>query len=223
MHLVGLTAGPVAVTNAVTLLIPEDSSQRMGFLFFLAITALSLAPQAAALSLVSRIGRDQPIGIGQAVFALITFGPRYIASAIVVFAVFFGLYLPIYTIPIGIYVLVRLGLFGPLIITENLTIIGALRRSWLLVQGRWWRTAGVFLLGTAMAAIPFGCAILIQQQFSGTTIWLITTTLAGALSLPLISALELLLLAEYTGTLQEYPSTSESTSVHYSERRPGSE
>ena len=63
----------------------------------------------------------------------------------------------------GLWIAVALAMTTPALVLEGLTPLAAVRRSFTLVQGRWWRTAGVVGLGVLLAlaallvvAIPAG-------------------------------------------------------------------
>ena len=58
---------------------------------------------------------------------------------------------------------VRLAFAAPALLLENLGVIAAMRRSWRLVRGSWWRVLGVLLLTTIIASIANG---LLQTPFS---------------------------------------------------------
>jgi hypothetical protein len=60
-------------------------------------------------------------------------------------------------------VYVRLAFAAPALLLENLGVIAAMRRSWRLVRGSWWRVLGVLLLTTIIASIANG---LLQTPFS---------------------------------------------------------
>jgi hypothetical protein len=67
-------------------------------------------------------------------------------AAIVYGLVIFLLTITIIGIPVAIWIYVRWVLFVPAMLTENLSPIRALGRSWTLVEGKWWRTCGILLL-----------------------------------------------------------------------------
>jgi hypothetical protein len=82
------------------------------------------------------------------------------ASVIVLVLVILGLLALV--LP-GLWIAVALALTTPALVLEGLAPLAAVRRSFTLVQGRWWRTAGVVALGVLLAlaallvvAIPAG-------------------------------------------------------------------
>jgi hypothetical protein len=99
----------------------------------------------------------------------------------------------------GIYFYVAFSLATPALILENQPVTKALRRSWDLVKGTWWRVFGILLLTNMIAGfvgnileLPFGFAGGAFSQFSdpnetlstGDLAWqslagLISTTVTG--------------------------------------------
>ena len=90
---------------------------------------------------------------------------------------------------------VRLAFAAPALLLEDLGIVAAMRRSWRLVQGSWWRVLGVLLLTSIIAAVangllqsPFsivgaviGAAIGSDDAAAGVTSALVVTTVVGNL------------------------------------------
>ena len=66
----------------------------------------------------------------------------------------------------ALVVYVRIAVAAPALVLEGVGPIVALRRSWVLVQGSWWRVLGVLLLSglitsllTAVVSVPVGVAV----------------------------------------------------------------
>ncbi len=57
------------------------------------------------------------------------------------------------TIVVTVWVSVRLVLSPPALVLERVGVIVAMRRSWTLVKGGWWRTFGISLLAAILAVI----------------------------------------------------------------------
>jgi hypothetical protein len=66
-------------------------------------------------------------------------------------------------IVLAVLVYVRLAFAAPALLLERLGVVPALRRSWRLVAGSWWRTFGILLLGAIIAGAING---LVQLPFS---------------------------------------------------------
>jgi hypothetical protein len=64
---------------------------------------------------------------------------------------------------VAVLVYVRLAFAAPALLLEQLGVVGALRRSWRLVAGSWWRSFGILLLGAIIAGAING---LVQLPFS---------------------------------------------------------
>ncbi len=62
-----------------------------------------------------------------------------------------------------VFVYVRLAFAAPALLLERLTIGQALRRSWRLVAGSWWRVFGILLLTTIIAGVA---AALLSAPFA---------------------------------------------------------
>jgi hypothetical protein len=84
------------------------------------------------------------------------------------------------------YVFVRLSVIIPALMVENLGPVQAVRRSWQLVQGYWWRTfALVLVLGILSAVISAGPAYLVialVTLFTGSFDPVLTTAITGIIS-----------------------------------------
>ncbi len=69
---------------------------------------------------------------------------------------------------------VRLAFAAPALLLEDLSVVAALRRSWRLVSGSWWRVLGVLVLTGIIASIV---GALLQTPFS-----ILGTVIAAAVS-----------------------------------------
>jgi len=69
-----------------------------------------------------------------------------IVSLLVLIAAYLGVF----------YLGIRWALAGPVLACEGRGIIESLRRSWTLVEGRWWRTFGILLLMGLVTEIVLG-------------------------------------------------------------------
>ncbi|MQA84984.1 MAG: hypothetical protein GEV03_10260 [Streptosporangiales bacterium] len=64
---------------------------------------------------------------------------------------------------VGVWLYVRLALAAPALILERAGVIGALRRSWTLIRGSFWRVLGILLL-TVLIGTTVG--LLLQTPFA---------------------------------------------------------
>jgi hypothetical protein len=98
------------------------------------------------------------------------------------------------TIPFVIWIAVRWLVGAPALLAENLGPVNALGRSWQLVEGRWWRTVGIFLVVVIMTTLASaimgatGGAIIglvpgLSDDLRGALVQ-VTGSLTGALVLP---------------------------------------
>lgn len=84
----------------------------------------------------------------------------------------------------GIFLLVMFSLSTPALMLEGLRVTDAMRRSWALVRGSWWRVAGILLLAYVITSIVGG---ILELPFSlvGSTPWAPSSgelTFAGVLA-----------------------------------------
>ena len=97
---------------------------------------------------------------------------------------------------LGAYIFIRLSLVAPAIMIENLGPRQALRRSWRLVEGYWWRTFGILLIvgilsiivGAGPAALITAIGIALTGDLSN--IWVnivaaVVTVATGAIFIPI--------------------------------------
>ena len=96
-----------------------------------------------------------------------------------------GLGLLLCIIP-GIYLGIAFAVGIPVLMTENVRGLKALRRSRFLVGGFWWRTLGVVVLGTILtsiiAAVLGGLALAFISSGSSTTTWVVASTASNTIS-----------------------------------------
>jgi hypothetical protein len=163
---VGLLDAAVALQRDVDPLatpLTGDASTRSGGSLGSSLLALVLyaLASAACVHTIAAAREGRRIGWREG----LTMGVRHlggvvVASVIILVLVFLGLLALV--LP-GIWIAVALALTTPALVLEGLTPLAAIRRSFTLVQGRWWQTAGVMGLGVLIAfaglvivAIPAG-------------------------------------------------------------------
>lgn len=83
-------------------------------------------------------------------FAARRLAPLVAVSLLAVLAAMLGLFVLLVG---AIYVAIRLAVATPALLVENPGVTGALRRSWELVQGNWWRTFGVLVVSSLLVGI----------------------------------------------------------------------
>ncbi|MEZ5500278.1 MAG: hypothetical protein R3E77_12720 [Steroidobacteraceae bacterium] len=92
----------------------------------------------------------------------------------------------------GVYLMVALSMAMPSLVNEGLAPLPAMRRSFSLIRGHWWRTASMLLV--ALVAV-------IVVYFVLWTVVLLVAQLFGAADLALVSALTAVVLAIVGATL----------------------
>jgi hypothetical protein len=141
--------------------------------------------------------------------------PRLLALYVVYFAAFFAVFgmvgalaaaagpavlvLLLVLIPLGIYVGNCWSLSTPALLFEDAGPFTALRRSWALVRGSWWRVLGILLVGvllvSVLAGVLQGIIVLIPAALAGgnelalAIVTVIAGTVAGTLTTPFTAAI----------------------------------
>ena len=97
------------------------------------------------------------IAIGLAIWVPVGLIVFVLAIAhVTVAAVLIGIVGGLAALVVSIWVWVRLALAIPAVVLEEVSVVTALKRSWRLVQGSWWRIFGISLLaGIVVAFIGF--------------------------------------------------------------------
>jgi hypothetical protein len=90
-------------------------------------------------------------------------------------------------------------MFGPALVTENLSIVGALRRSWELLRNRWWRTTGLYLIIFGITLLPLGFAWIVEYLTGNVLLNYVLSTTAYAVSVPFAAIFTLHLFEDYRG------------------------
>ncbi|GAA4924485.1 hypothetical protein GCM10023237_52330 [Streptomyces coeruleoprunus] len=93
-------------------------------------------------------------------------------------------------LPLAVWLWVRISLVPAVVVLEAQGLVGALRRSALLVRGSWWRIFGILLLGAVLAAVasavlqlPFSWAAAVPEPSFGTDPEASMPSLGGVLTL----------------------------------------
>lgn len=144
----GQLSGPYATTST-----PGET------LVPLALQQFVTIPLSTAMAIAVVVGRlrDEPVPAGRAIQAgLDLFAPLLLVVVLILLATVAGL---VAFIVGAIFVAVRLIVAVPAVVIEGHRGLGALERSWRLVQGSWWRSLGTVLtvnvVGAIAAAIVF--------------------------------------------------------------------
>jgi hypothetical protein len=164
-----------------------DAAARLGASATLTITGflVGLLVTAACLKAVSDIYLDRPADFGGSLrFAVRRLGPLVWMNVLMGVGLLFAFVALI--IP-GIWLYVAWSLATPALLIENLRGRRALGRSYRLVKGRWWRTAGVLLVAnilvTFVAGVIQGVLVAVALSSSGSVLVAVTVvSLAAALS-----------------------------------------
>jgi len=152
----------------------------------LSITGLivGVLTTAACVKAVSDIYLDQPTGLGTSLRYALRRVPSLvwlqILTAVLLLLAFVALIVP------GIWLYCAWSVATPALLIEGRKGFAALRRSFALVSGRWWPTAGVLIVGEIMVAVVGGAiqALLVGIFLSGSSVVVValTVSLAAAIS-----------------------------------------
>jgi len=95
----------------------------------------------------------------------------------------------IYLLPLAVWLAGRWALIAPSIELEELSALGGLRRSWVLVRGKWFKATSLIVVGAALALVlgPIVGVTLILT--TGAPFWLVNLVagLIYALTMPLVA------------------------------------
>ena len=147
----------------------------------------------------------EPVSGARALSATAVYGPRFFTVGFIIGLVTFLLALSGVGLVVAFYIVVRVSLFSPVVILENRNLVDALKRSWLLVQNRWWRTFAIQALMGAFAFLLLLAALSIGARTDSLPVALVADSLAYGLAAPLLTTVEFLLFKEYTAVDGESP------------------
>jgi hypothetical protein len=143
---------------------------------------VGLLTTAACVKAVSDVYLDQPPTVGGSLgFAARRLGALFLLE--ILLAIGLGIAFLFFIVP-GIYLYAAWAVATPALLIEGLRAPGSLGRSYRLVRGRWWQTAGILLVVNIMiTVIGFTvAAALIAIAFSGATHSLTSTVFLTSLA-----------------------------------------
>lgn len=144
---------PTGYSNMFKAVPASDASARAGagaITTLVSILAIAFV-SAACVHAVSSAYLDHPLSIGESV----RFGARRLLpllGMLIVLYIGLGVAFVLLIIP-GIWLYAAWGVATPALLIEHVGPLRALRRSFRLVKGRWWATAGVLLVSFLMTTI----------------------------------------------------------------------
>ena len=191
-----ITAGVGYFAPNFLLVIVQPESVAIAFLLSLVVLSLTIGSTAAVLHMVILIRDGRRPKAAAAYEALGLYGARFIGGALLLLipigVVLFVL--QVLALPLLIYLSVRLSLFGPAVVLEDSDITDAYSRSWGLLRGLWWRTAGIMFAASAPLFVVSLLVLLIDPP---DLIGLILLTAAWGLVTPFVTVLTLLIFEDY--------------------------
>lgn len=130
-------------------------------------------------------------GVVVLVGVLVTVG---LASAATALGVLFAIFGTLAAVCAAIFIGVRLSFFPQAVVLERAGIIAALKRSWHLVGGSWWRVFGIFVLLSILVNILQGVLLLLAGSLilfgHGTPAYLVLTQAASGIGKILIEPIQ---------------------------------
>ena len=157
--------------------------------------------QAALTTMAFGVRRARPPDMGVAYATALSVAPRYVTGSIFIQIMLLVSGLFILTIPIGLYLVTRLALFGPAVVIEMHDVRGAFRRSWQLTDKRVLRTLIMVLAFIVLLFLVAFVAAAIGGGNAGAQIVFIT--IVQTLVVPLQTVFFLLLFEDYRGLSEE--------------------
>ncbi|WP_460655193.1 hypothetical protein [Kribbella endophytica] len=168
----------------------ENATGFWASLLALVVTILTIATYVVLLTAVTatldRLDRGVPATAGPALRQVTSNWRPVTRVAVQYFVVITVLTIFVATIPLAVYYTVSRAFALPVVMAEHCSGRTALRRSRLLIRGRWWRTAGplAVVLGLGLAAGPVaGIVLLLGTDLSATLIDVVSSLLF-ALAMP---------------------------------------
>lgn len=157
------------------------------------------------------VGGLATVGVGLAVLL-----GWVLTSASTALGVVVGILLGVGALVLAGWVNIRLLLAPVALVLEGAGVITSMRRSWELVSGAWWRTFGIYLLGSILAGI---LSSVITVPFTAIGAALSFTSLSGdSATVPLAEAISISL-ATLVSTTLVMPFTSGVVALLYIDRR----
>ncbi|WP_329476533.1 hypothetical protein OG555_33360 [Kribbella sp. NBC_01484] len=172
----------------------ENSPGLWASLVALAVTILTIATYGALLATVTttldQLDRGVQVTAKLTVREVVSNWRPLARAAVQYWVVFTVLALFIATIPVAIYYAVSRAFALPIVVAEQRSGRTALRRSRMLVKGRWWRTAVplAIIIGLGLAAGPIAGIVLLLATDLAPTLINLGTSIMFALAMPITAA-----------------------------------
>ncbi|MEV6284010.1 hypothetical protein [Kribbella sp. NPDC051770] len=172
----------------------ENATGFWASLTALVITLLTVATYVVLLAAVTatldQLDRGRPMTVSRALQVVAAHWRPLTHAAVQYFVVITVLTVFVATIPLAIYYAASRAFAIPIVVAERCTGRTALRRSRLLVKGRWWRTAGplAIVVGLALAAGPIAGIVLLLGTDLAPGLINLASSVLFALAMPVAAA-----------------------------------
>jgi len=193
----------------------ESATGFWASLVALAVTILTIATYFALLAAVTatldQLDRGVPVTAALMVRQVVSDWRPLTRAAVQYVVVIAALTIFVATIPLAVYYAVSRAFAVPIVVAERCSGGTALRRSRMLVRGRWWRTAVplAIIVGLGLAAGPVaGITLLLGTDLSPTLINVVSSLLF-ALAMPVAAAAVAYLYFDRAVSMPESPGSGE--------------
>ncbi|MEU4602632.1 hypothetical protein AB0F43_06610 [Kribbella sp. NPDC023972] len=193
----------------------ESATGFWASLVALAVTILTIATYFALLAAVAatldQLDRGVPVTAALTMRQVVSNWRALTKAAAQYVVVLAILTIFVATIPLAVYYAVSRAFAVPAVVAEGCSGGTALRRSRMLVRGRWWRTAVplAIITGLGLAAGPVaGITLLLGTDLSPTLINVVSSILF-ALAMPVASAAVVYLYFDRAASIPESPGSGE--------------
>jgi hypothetical protein len=205
----------------------EDAPGFWASLITLVVMLLTIATYVALLASVTmtldQLDRGGPTTAALTARRLMVGWKPLIRAAVQYFVVVAALTIFVATIPLAVYYAVSRAFAVPVVVAEHCSGPAALRRSRLLIKGRWWRTAVplAIIIGLGLAAGPVAGIVLLLATNLPPALVNVMSSILFALAMPVASAAVVYLYFDRAALRPDSPGSGESPPVRRTYRRDG--
>lgn len=184
------------IANSLGVLL--DTSNVAAVLTWTLITRVpTFVAEAVLIGLAWRVLQDEPPDVPATLGTIVPLAPQYVVGSLIIGAALLLSALTIVGIVIGLFLLARWGLFGPIMVLEQRSMTESMRRSWHLVEGRTLRTVGMLVGVQLILFIVTLAAQLLVGSDGPALARVVLATIGQALALPVIAIFVLYLYIDY--------------------------
>jgi hypothetical protein len=197
----------------------ENATGFWASLVALAVTLLTIATYFALLAAVAatldRLDQGRSVTAAITVRQVVRSWKPLARAAVQYVVVIAVLTIFVATIPLAIYYAVSRAFAVPIVMAEHCDGRTALRRSRILVRGRWWRTAVplAIVIGLGLSAGPIAGIVLLLATDLSATLINVVSSIIFAVAMPVAAAAVAYLYFDRAGSGPESPGSGEQPDV----------